>query len=283
MDQKKHFDNSDVLGDMDDFDDLNEFGEADNTSSPEDPSENPAWARIRAIMQLALRRTTVPYLLAAIAIIGCIWLLGYLCGNSIADAQISNLQKENEELRAALTDSMRIDSDTESLSVETAQAALEAKYPKMGNLVTAEYAFSDCTRFAYSQKISDWEIPFTEKSFTLKWDGTISAGIDLNSVSFSLNESGTILTVNIPQAEIFKFYVNDESYVLLNEKNNVFNPISVEDILDLDIDSEADMRQRAISNGLLEEAQKNARVWILDALRANADISTLYKIRFNMN
>lgn len=283
MDQKKHFDNSDVLGDMDDFDNLNEFGEADTANSPEDSGENPVWTRVRAILQLALRRTTVPFLLAAIAITGCVWLLGYLCGNSVADAQIANLQNENQELKAELADRMRLEANGEPLSVEMAQTALEAKYPKMGNLVTAEYAFSDCTLFAYSQKISDWEIPFTEKSFTLKWDGTISAGIDLNSVSFNLNESGTRLTVTIPQAEIFKFHVDEESYVLLNEKNNVFNPISVEDILDLDIDSEEDMRQRAISNGLLEEAQENARVWILDALRASKDISTHYEIRFKMN
>ena len=66
----------------------------------------------------------------------------------------------------------------------------------------------------------------------------------------------------------------------LDEKNNVFNPISVDDKMQFDEKTEEEMKHRAIENGLLDMAQKNAEGIIASLLCVNPEITSSYTIEF---
>ena len=145
-------------------------------------------------------------------------------------------------------------------------------------LNTMEYSFTNSARFSDSKQIKNWNVPFTEKAFTLQWSGVIKAGIDLGDVKVNIN--GKTIIVSIPEAKIFSYDVDEDSIEYLDEKNNVFNPISVKDKIEFDKATENDMKQKAIDSGLLESAQQNAEVVLMRFLLADTRISKDYNIEF---
>ena len=66
----------------------------------------------------------------------------------------------------------------------------------------------------------------------------------------------------------------------MNEKNNIFNKITIEDKIELDIATEKAMIERAVQSGLLEDAQENAEKLITKLLLANDVIRKNYIIVF---
>lgn len=56
---------------------------------------------------------------------------------------------------------------------EISLSVIESEIRNIGELSTVEYVFTDAAKFSDSKQIKDWNIPFTEKSFVMKWDGSI--------------------------------------------------------------------------------------------------------------
>lgn len=166
---------------------------------------------------------------------------------------------------------------------ETARLELDTLYSEIrdiGELATVEYLFTDAAKFSDSKQFNNWDIPFTEKSFILKWDGVIKAGILVEDVQIEVSESEKKLLVTLPQAQILSYSVDSDSVEVLDEKNNILNEITVSDKVKFDADTEAAMRQRAIDNGILEKARENAESIIEKILTANPAVRGSYEITF---
>ena len=210
------------------------------------------------------------------------WVLGSQRTADKYQAVIVDLQSINDQL---VNEANTRNEDADPFVPVSAKAArdiLFAAYPADTCMATLEYPFSDCAKFAYSQKIDDWVIPFTEKSFIMKWDGVITAGIDMANVSIAASKTGDKLVVTIPSAKVISFKIDEESFELLDERNNLFNPITLEDLLELDAEIEKQMTARAIDNIILTSALSNAKVKILDALRSDPSIGSYYEIEFKV-
>ena len=170
------------------------------------------------------------------------WHLGNRRAESIYQADIATLEAENIALSDEVNTLMAKVEVAESVSAKTALKILHAEHPKDSKLVTIEYPFSDCDRFSYFQMIDEWRIPFTEKAFTIKWNGVITAGIDMADVTITTSKNGSKLIVTIPTPKILTYTIDDESFELLDEQNNIFNPITLEDLPVLDDEIEAKMK-----------------------------------------
>lgn len=212
----------------------------------------------------------------------CAWYLGNQRAVDKYQSTVIALRAENAQLKSEVDELEQIAFPAGPVSARTATEILLAHYADSDELVTLEYPFSDCARFTERQKISDWEIPFTEKAFTMKWSGSITAGINIQDVTIKTSKSGDKLIVTIPEAEVFSFMINEESFELLDEQNNIFNPISLQDLFQLDAKIEENMKERAIENNLLDTAQDNAMILIMDVLRSHPEIGSNYRIEFKL-
>lgn len=150
-------------------------------------------------------------------------------------------------------------------------------------LATMEYLYTDAARYSDSKQIHTFDIPFTEKSFTIKWDGTIKAGVDVTQITTELNVADKVLVIHVPQAKILSHDPDEDSVEVLSEKDGLFNPVRVEDQTQFDAVSKKEMEERAVENGLLEKAQKNAEEVISKLLSANPDIKGNYTIKFEVD
>ena len=124
-----------------------------------------------------------------------------------------------------------------------------------GELVSASQDYSIVDKVTNSNRdfLDLFDVPFTEKSFWYRYNGTIKAGVDLATAELEQDESDpSLLHVTLDQPHIISNTPDMDKSGVLEENNNIFNPISVED-------SDAFRRQcverseeEAIGGGLLD-------------------------------
>lgn len=109
-------------------------------------------------------------------------------------------------------------------------------------------------------------LPFTEKKYVFSYDGTVKAGIDFKNVR--IETIGNEIHVRIPEAEIFGVQVDPESYTIYYEGDSIFNKLKIEDVNEAQKALEKEVREKAVANGILENATNNARMLITGYLSA---------------
>lgn len=149
-----------------------------------------------------------------------------------------------------------------SITGETVESGIN----NIGELATAEYYY---THVQNESKVKSAEVfgkkfnvPLTESSFIFSFDGLIKAGIDFTGTHVNLDDDNKTLTITIPKAKILSAEIDTKSYQLFDEKNNIFNPISVTDVTTALDSMNEEEKEKAIGNGLLEKAEGNAKTLI---------------------
>lgn len=125
-------------------------------------------------------------------------------------------------------------------------------------LVTASQDYTIVEKAGDQNKLFDFiEIPFTQNSFWYRYSGTIEASVDLSAATWDQKGEATIV-VTLPEPTMQNIPDMNVSGVL-EEHNNVLNPIHVEDVDAFQRDCIAKSNQQAETSGLLEQAKVNAQ------------------------
>ena len=151
-----------------------------------------------------------------------------------------------------------------------------------GELVSASQDYSIVDKVTDSNRdfLDLFDVPFTQKSFWYRYTGTIKAGVDLSTAKFEQDETdASLLHVTLDQPYIISNTPDMDKSGVLEENNNIFNPITVED-------SDAFRRQcverseeEAVNGGLLDEAKTNAENQLTQIFNAAFEKDT-YKLDF---
>ena len=214
-------------------------------------------------------------ILVIIGVIGGIFLKGYFSARDNYLAEIEDLKAQIEELSEPIV-TYEIADTIVSVSV------VEKEIKAIGELATQEYTYTNAGSFTDSKQLKNFKIPFTEKSFIVKWDGTIKAGIDVQKVAIVVDDKAKVITVKMPKAEILSHELDEESFEVLKEADNIFNPIEIEDVKKFDAKSKETMEQRAIDNGVLDKAYENAKNVITALVYTEVVEAQGYTMNFEM-
>ena len=143
-----------------------------------------------------------------------------------------------------------------SESTQIDAVILQNQLTEIRELATVTYVYTNMAQFESSSDFYGMKVPFTTKSFILTYDGTIKAGVDLDSAEVDIH--GSSVTVVLPEAQILSHEIDEDSVEVFDEKTSIFNPFTVEDFTSFQADQKAAMEERALSLGLLEEARRKA-------------------------
>lgn len=206
-----------------------------------------------------------------------IFLRGYANAAKKYEDRIGELEQEVDRLSEPVA-------VYEEAAKEVNIRTINAEIQNIGELATVEYLYTDAGKFEDQGKLFGQELPFslTTKSFIVKWDGSIKAGVDISRVRAEVNEAEKEIIVYIPKAEILSHEIKTGSVETLDEKNGLFNKISVEDIREFGTAGREAMEQRAVENGLLDQAFENAEGIILGLMEVATAEEAGYRIRFEM-
>ena len=214
-------------------------------------------------------------ILVIIGVVGGIFLKGYLSARANYLAQIEDLKEQVEELSDPVATYVIADT---TVSV----AVIEKEIKTIGELATQEYKYTNAGSFTDNKQLRNFKIPLTKKSFIAKWDGTIKAGIDIQKIAIEVDDEAKIITIFMPKAEILSHELDENSFEVLREDDNIFNPIEIEDVKKFDAKSKETMEQRAIDNGILDKAYESAKNVIVALVYTEVVEAQGYTIEFEM-
>ncbi|MGI6031079.1 MAG: DUF4230 domain-containing protein [Eubacteriales bacterium] len=128
---------------------------------------------------------------------------------------------------------------------------------QVSQLVTVEYHYTNMGRFENHADFYGWKVPFTKKSFILSYDGKMLAGVDLEQAEIEVGKDA--VTITLPPAQILSHEMDQDSLQVFDESKNIFNPLTLTDFHQFTLDQTQVIEQKAIDDGLLEEAGEKAQ------------------------
>lgn len=181
-----------------------------------------------------------------------IFFKGYLSATKKYEDIVVDLKKQIEELS----------DQAAAYTVATKQVTIDlikSEIKDIGELATIEYLYTDAGKFEDVKQLFEVNVPFTTKSFIAKWDGIIKAGVQIDAIIVEVNDVSKEIIVHMPKAEILSHEIDSNSIETLDEKDGLFNSITVEDTREFDAVSKETMEKRAIENGILDKAFESAK------------------------
>ena len=101
-------------------------------------------------------------------------------------------------------------------------------------------------------------IPFTENSFWYRYCGTIKVGVNLKTAEYTTSADGKTITVALDGPYIVSNTPDMDKSGVLEENNNILNPIHIEDTDAFIRKCIEDSQTQIAEGGIFDEAKQNA-------------------------
>lgn len=129
---------------------------------------------------------------------------------------------------------------------------------KISELSTIKYSYSNVIVVKDSKKFKELSIPFTEKSFIIKYSGYIKAGVDLKDLEVAINME--TVTITLKKAIILDHVINSKDIFVYDERSSMFNKLSMQDMIDEISNEKIKVEDNLIKTKFLEEASSNTKL-----------------------
>ncbi len=139
---------------------------------------------------------------------------------------------------------------------EKDSTAILGKISQIQQLSVNKYYYTNIVSFKQNKKIKDIELPFTQKSFLIKYDGIIKTGIDLDDVKIIENKDCNI-KLKIKKAEILDHIIDEKNIYVYDEKTSLFNKLQIKDVFTEISKEKQNIEKKVIKEGFLEQSKKN--------------------------
>ncbi|MBU5668542.1 DUF4230 domain-containing protein [Peptoniphilus sp. MSJ-1] len=166
------------------------------------------------------------------------------------------------------------------MTPEISSTLIKNKIVSAKELTTLKYHYTNMGQFENQNTFYGYKVPFTSKKFIVSYDGTIHAGIDLDKLNVSVSDKK--IDIKIPKAEILSHEIDENSLKVFDERESIFNRIDIEDYNNFSKDQKKEVENKAVQNGLLEEAQDEAEKAIYSLLSTDTVLKD-YEINFGID
>lgn len=132
-------------------------------------------------------------------------------------------------------------------------------------LALVKYNYSGVIGYKDFLKIMRINVPLTEKSFLLKYNGYIKAGVDFKDMKVEV--TGKNVHISLPKPKILDTLIDEKSIRVYNESMNAFNPIKISDYNEAIMKEKDTMISDAIAQGILRDATKQAEMVLTSIMK----------------
>ena len=133
------------------------------------------------------------------------------------------------------------------------------------DISTVKYNYSNIVEIKKDKSISSIKIPFTEKSFIIKYNGVINAGVKPEDIKI-ISEKEDEITIQIKKCQILDHYIDDENIYIYDIKNSLFNKLDIQETLDEMNSCKKEYEKNIINEGFLDEVEENTEYSIRNIL-----------------
>lgn len=148
-------------------------------------------------------------------------------------------------------------------------------------LTTLKYKYTNVGSFENTNEFYGLKIPFTSKKFIISYDGEVNAGVDLEMVKVSIDESKKVVNVSLPKSKILSHQIDENSLTIFDEKSSVFNPLEIKDFTDFRKNEMKKVEKDLLNKGFLDEANERSKEAVVEILNINPIIKEEYTVNVN--
>ena len=132
-------------------------------------------------------------------------------------------------------------------------------------LALVKYNYSGVIGYKDFIKVLKINIPLTEKSFLLKYNGYIKAGVDFKNMKVEV--TGKDVHISLPRPKILDTLIDEKSIKVYNESMNAFNPLTIADYNKAIMKEKENMIGDAIRQGILKDATTQAELVLISIMK----------------
>ena len=143
-------------------------------------------------------------------------------------------------------------------------SAIMEKISYVKELSLVRYNYNGVISYKDYMKFMNLQVPLTEKSFLIRYNGYVKAGIDMQKASVDV--SGKSIKVHLPKPEIQETVIDEKAIQVYDESMNILNPVSVEDYKKAIVGEKNKISQEAVKQGILTESSDQAHKFITSVL-----------------
>lgn len=137
------------------------------------------------------------------------------------------------------------------------------KIDKVSELSSLKYNYSSVVTLKDSMKIKNFSIPFTGKSFIIKYNGYIKFGTNLKKKTITISPDRKKVNISLENCKVLDNVADTKNLLVYDESYSVFNRYGAQDMID-----EIGKEQKKVEKELIEEGYIE---------KANNEVKTLLK------
>lgn len=160
---------------------------------------------------------------------------------------------------------------------ENQEQPVNLGFKNLGILVTQECRTTVVNVTEASREILGVEIPFTQSKYIYSYDVVVKAGYDFNEIDCTPQEDKIIVT--LPPPEIMESAIDEDSFQVYYEEESAFRHITMSENSEARSEMIESAVQTATNNGLLENAEENAKTILTAFIGQSFDLQK-YTIEF---
>lgn len=153
-------------------------------------------------------------------------------------------------------------------------------FEDIGELTTQSAYITEVNVSEDARDLFGLEIPFTQSKTIFSYDVVVKAGTDFSNIKWNVDDNAKTISVTLPEFYISSTDLQTDSFKLYHEAESIFTPITVEDINASIADLTKNAQQTALDNGILEEAEANAKELLTGFIGQDYDLEE-YTLTFN--
>ncbi len=149
-------------------------------------------------------------------------------------------------------------------------------------LVSYKYYYTSAGVYEDSKKWfgSDVKVPFSTDKAVFLVDGVISAGIDIDKVTFDVDNEKKIISVSLPEPGIISHEIDSDSFQYFDVKNSIFNSSDLNDYAELETSLKDQQEEKLLANEeFWEKAKSNIKTTLSSLINASGIIDD-YQIKY---
>ena len=138
----------------------------------------------------------------------------------------------------------------------------------MAFLITQEYYFTELLSDKKVNSFFGFEMGITEESYTVSYEGSVTAGIDLAQAEVRCDEDTKTVTVILPPVEVRDPMIDPGSVQVYNEKHSIFNTFSEVERAEALARLKEDVKEKAEKKDIRKKAGDSAERLIKNFVRS---------------
>ncbi len=155
---------------------------------------------------------------------------------------------------------------------EQKSTTLSNVFAESNDIVTCYNYYTGIGKIEGSKQFQEWNIPFTGKRLLYTFQGKALLGINGKKIEVDTDEENKIIHVHCPAIQILSNEIDPGWVEVYDASNNIFNPLTAEEIYDnLEVEK-SKQEEEMLSNGAIEAAESNAKSALTDILRLSGKV-----------